>query len=51
MTNRVDSLSAIGGASGGAESNATRQQADPELLDIRQQLQYLRNELKSQVCL
>ncbi|XP_053399542.1 pericentriolar material 1 protein-like isoform X2 [Mercenaria mercenaria] len=46
MTNRVDSLSAAGGASG---SNATRQQqADPELLDIRQQLQYLRNELKSQ---
>ncbi|KAL4230121.1 Phosphoacetylglucosamine Mutase [Mactra antiquata] len=49
MTNRVDSLSGISATSAGAESNATRQQqTDPELLDIRQQLQYLRNELKSQ---
>jgi hypothetical protein len=48
MTNRVESLSKSSGATG---SNASRQQqADPELLDIRQQLQYLKNELKSQVC-
>ncbi|XP_060554771.1 pericentriolar material 1 protein-like isoform X2 [Ruditapes philippinarum] len=46
MTNRVESLSKSSGATG---SNASRQQqADPELLDIRQQLQYLKNELKSQ---
>jgi len=39
MTQRVDGLS---------ESNAGRP-ADPDLQDIRQQLQYLRNELKTQV--
>lgn len=39
MARRVDSLS---------ESNAGRP-TDPDLLDIRQQLQYLRNELKTQV--
>lgn len=45
MTNRAEAL----GAGAGTESNATRQpHADPELTDIRQQLQYLRNELKTQ---
>ena len=41
MSTRAEALANL-------ESNAGRQ-TDPTLSDIRQQLQYLRNELKSQV--